>query len=87
MVADSCIYPFTAKVRPGGSALGLNPKETREVILSLRVSDFVKSMTSYVDNRIWQDVYQGVTKDGQAVYIKLTGYTDGRPPVISFKQK
>ena len=36
---------------------------------------------------IWQDVYHGTTPDGRPVYIKITGYTDGRPPVIQFKAK
>jgi motility quorum-sensing regulator/GCU-specific mRNA interferase toxin len=36
---------------------------------------------------VWQDVYHGTTSDGIAVYIKVTGFTDGRPLVIQFKEK
>lgn len=44
-------------------------------------------MTTHADHREWQDVYHGTTEDGVAVYIKITAYTDGRPPVIQFKAK
>ncbi len=87
MVADPSIYPFTARARREGTALGLKPQEMREVVLSLSSTDFYKSMTTYQDNKVWQDVYHGMTQDGKAVYIKITGYTDGRPPIISFKEK
>jgi motility quorum-sensing regulator / GCU-specific mRNA interferase toxin len=87
VVADPGIYPFTASARRGGAALGLTPQQMRDVVLSLSAADFRKSMTAHQDNRIWQDVYHGRTQDGVVVYIKITGYTDGRPPVISFKEK
>ncbi|MEW6349408.1 MAG: type II toxin-antitoxin system MqsR family toxin [Thermodesulfobacteriota bacterium] len=87
VVANPNIYPFTRTARREGLALGLEPSEMRDVILSLSAADFIKSMTTYLDNRVWQDVYHGKTKDERPVYIKLTGYTDGRPPVISFKEK
>lgn len=59
----------------------------RLVVLALSRSDFFKSMTTHADHREWQDVYSGATEDGIAVYIKVTAYTDGRPPVIQFKAK
>lgn len=49
--------------------------------------DFYKAMTTHVDNKAWQDVYHGMTQDGVAVYIKITWYSDDRPPVIQFKEK
>ena len=85
VVRDPNFYPFTASARRGGNALGLKPQEMREVVLSLSPSDFFKSMTTNQDNRVWQDVYNGTTPSDHSVYIKITGYTDGRPPVISFK--
>jgi len=36
---------------------------------------------------VWQDVYHGMTEDGIVVYIKVTRFTGGRPPVIQFKAK
>jgi motility quorum-sensing regulator / GCU-specific mRNA interferase toxin len=87
VVADPRSNPFTATARRGGSFLGLTPQEMREVVLALSPNDFYKSMTTIQDNAIWQDVYHGITQYGDLVYIKITGYTDGRPPIIQFKAK
>ncbi len=87
IVADPGIFPFTATARREGALLGLNPQEMRQVVLSLSRGDFYKSMTTLHDNTVWQDVYHGMTQSGHEVYIKITGYTDGRPPVIQFKAK
>jgi motility quorum-sensing regulator/GCU-specific mRNA interferase toxin len=87
VVSDPNSHPFTASARKGGIDLGLTPQEMRQVVLALSPSDFVKSMTTKLDNRVWQDVYHGSTLSGDSVYIKITGYTDGRPPIISFKAK
>lgn len=86
-VADPSNRPFTVTAMRGGLALGLTEAEMREVVLDLSRRDFYKAMTTHADARIWQDVYHGTTPDGVAVYIKITGYADGRPPVIQFKAK
>ena len=44
-------------------------------------------MTTHADHQLWQDVYHGKTEDGVLVYIKITGFSDSRPPVIQFKAK
>ena len=44
-----------------------------------------KSMTSYGDHCVWQDVYH-IHSHGLEIYIKVTYRTDGKPPVISFKE-
>jgi len=44
-------------------------------------------MTTYKDHSLWQDIYHGETLDGIAVYIKITRFSDNRPPVIQFKAK
>jgi motility quorum-sensing regulator/GCU-specific mRNA interferase toxin len=44
-------------------------------------------MTTHVDHKVWQDVYHGMTDDGVAVYIKITCYSNDRPPIIQFKEK
>ena len=45
-----------------------------------------KSMTTYADHRIWQDVYH-VKTHGLEIYIKVTYRPGSGPPVISFKEK
>lgn len=87
VVADPQSRPFTVTALRGGLALGLSEPEMRLVVMALKGSDFYKSMTTYADHREWQDVYHGETRDGIAVYIKITCYDDDRPPVIQFKQK
>lgn len=79
--------PFTATALRGGLELGLPEPEMRHVVRSLSHRDFYKSMTTYADNKEWQDVYHGMTEDGIVVYIKIAVYADDRPPVIQFKAK
>ncbi|CAN7168546.1 type II toxin-antitoxin system MqsR family toxin [Cupriavidus necator] len=50
--------------------------------MQLGPADFYKSMTTYEDQRVWQDVYRPVTPQG-ALYVKLT-VTD-EVLVVSFK--
>jgi motility quorum-sensing regulator/GCU-specific mRNA interferase toxin len=87
VVAAPTSRPFTLTALRGGLELGLSELDMRLVVLALSRSDFFKSMTTHADHREWQDVYHGATEDGIAVYIKMTAYTDGRPPVIQFKAK
>lgn len=51
--------------------------------MSLERRDFRKSMTTYADHRVWQDVYCAITKAGM-VYLKLTVVDDVL--VVSFKE-
>lgn len=87
IVADPESRPFTVTALRGGLALGLSETEMRQIVLALVRRDFYKSMTTHLDHSHWQDVYHGMTQDGVAVYIKITAYDDGRPPVIQFKGK
>lgn len=87
MVFDKASRPFTISALRGGLELGLSEPEMRIVVLALSRRHFYKSMTTYADHREWQDVYLGATEGGVAVYIKITDYADGHPPVIQFKAK
>ena len=53
------------------------------VVLTLKTTDFYKSMTAHHDHRVWQDVYRPATKAGQ-VYLKLTVVDDLL--IVSFKE-
>jgi motility quorum-sensing regulator/GCU-specific mRNA interferase toxin len=55
----------------GASALGFDMDEMQAVIAGLARRDFYKSMTTYKNNHIWQDVYHPRTQAG-VVYLKLT---------------
>ena len=86
MVADSSRKVFTRTAISGGRDLGLEESQMREVLCALATSNLFKSMTTNFDHTVWQDVYHSMTPTGVMAYIKVTGYTDGRPPVIQFKR-
>ena len=54
------------------------------VVMSLTPGNFYKSMTTYADHRIWQDVYHSETSNGANVYLKLTVIDDVL--IVSFKE-
>ena len=73
--------PHTA--RDGAVALGFNFSDMLAVVLALKPADFYKSMTTYADHTIWQDVYRPKTPAGD-VYLKLTVIDDVL--IVSFKE-
>ena len=73
----------TGSALSGGAALGLDFAGMIEVMLTLTANDFYKSMTTYADNKIWQDVYRPNTSAGD-VYLKLTVIEDVL--IVSFKE-
>jgi motility quorum-sensing regulator / GCU-specific mRNA interferase toxin len=87
LVADPASKPFTVTALRNGLTLGLTEPEMRQLVLKLSRRDFYKAMTSHADHQLWQDVYHGMTEDGIAIYVKISGFADGRPPVIQFKAK
>jgi motility quorum-sensing regulator/GCU-specific mRNA interferase toxin len=73
----------THTARTGAVALGLSYAEMLAVVMALKSTDFYKSMTTYADHTIWQDVYRPKTKVGD-VYLKLTVVDDVL--IVSFKE-
>ena len=76
---------FTKTALDGGRTMGLTTAEMLAVIASLSRREFYKSMTTYADHRVWQDVYHAICPNGKTAYIKLT-LQDGAL-VIQFKEK
>ncbi|MDR8093106.1 type II toxin-antitoxin system MqsR family toxin [Burkholderia gladioli] len=74
---------LTTTALAGGAALGLNRAGIIAVVLALDTSDFYKSMTTYADHKIWQDVYRPQTQAGP-VYLKLTVIDEVL--IVSFKE-
>ncbi len=77
---------FTKTAKESGEHLGFSIEEMQSVIYELQNRMLYKSMTTYRDPRVWQDVYHAHSKNME-IYIKVTYSTDGDPPVISFKEK
>jgi motility quorum-sensing regulator/GCU-specific mRNA interferase toxin len=56
------VAAFTETALDGGRAMGLTSAEMLAVIAALTRRDFHKSMTTYADHRVWQDVYHAATQ-------------------------
>jgi motility quorum-sensing regulator/GCU-specific mRNA interferase toxin len=79
------VAAFTKSALDGGRVMGLTTAEMLAVIASLTRRDFYKSMTTYGDHRIWQDVYYAETPVRKEAYIKIT--LRDAAPVIQFKER
>lgn len=79
------VAAFTKSALDGGRDMGLTSAEMLAVVASLSRSEFYKSMTTYGDHRVWQDVYIAPTPVRKDAYIKVT--MRDTAPVIQFKEK
>lgn len=84
-VKETGFSAFTLTARRNGFSMGLTQAEMLTVVLSLSGSCFYKSMTSYHDSTLWQDVYHAATPKSQMAYIKISDPGTGHP-VIQFKE-
>ncbi|OAE10396.1 motility quorum-sensing regulator MqsR [Pseudomonas simiae] len=75
---------FTRAARDSGKNLDLDISEMQAVVFELQNRMLYKSMTTYADHRVWQDVYH-IHSHGLEIYIKATYCSGSNPPVISFK--
>ena len=73
----------TKAAREGGAALGMDFDSMIAVVKTLTTTDFYKSMTTYTDHRMWQDVYRPTTPMGE-IYLKLTVIDEVL--IVSFKE-
>jgi len=73
----------TMSALAGGAALGFDFEGIVEIVKSLTMTDFYKSMTTHADHRVWQDVYRPNTTAGE-VYLKLTVVDEVL--IVSFKE-
>jgi motility quorum-sensing regulator / GCU-specific mRNA interferase toxin len=65
--------------------MGLTSREMLAVIAALTRRNFYKSMRTYADPSIWQDIYYSPTPVDLEAYIKIT--MRDTAPVIQFKEK
>lgn len=63
--------------------LGFRPQAMFAELLNLERGEFYKSMTSYSNHAVWQDVYRHASPAGM-LYVKLTVLDDVL--VVSFKE-
>jgi motility quorum-sensing regulator / GCU-specific mRNA interferase toxin len=67
-------------------ALGFDRDGITDVIKSMEVGHFYKSMTSDNNSREWQDVYH-VPYDGLVIYVKFVADVVTEFRLLSFKEK
>ncbi|MYA88406.1 MAG: type II toxin-antitoxin system MqsR family toxin [Boseongicola sp. SB0662_bin_57] len=65
--------------------LGFDSQRIVDVIQSMDRRDFQKSMTSYADHRVWQDVYH-VPSEARSLYVKFTADAANGFLLLSFKE-
>ena len=70
----------------GAAALGFGRAEIHDAISGMALHHFYKSMTSYKDSKIWQDVYH-VPYEGKILYVKFTKEVISEFTLLSFKEK
>ncbi len=66
--------------------LGFDRSAIVHVVQSMRRGMFVKSMTTFSDHRVWQDVYH-VPADDLVLYVKFQADTVTEFRVMAFKEK
>ena len=65
---------------------GFTRENIVEVIQTMERSHFYKSMTSFADHKVWQDVYH-VPSSAGLLYIKFTSDPQTGFRLLSFKEK
>lgn len=75
---------FIRGAKEAGKNLDLDISEMQAVVFKLQNRMLYKSMTTYADHRVWQDVYH-IHSHALEIYIKVTYCSGSNPPVISFK--
>ena len=71
-VARLGIGAFTATALQGLGLMGLSPPDGLAVVLGLQPEMLFKSMTTYADSQVWQDVYHAICPNGKTAYINIT---------------
>jgi motility quorum-sensing regulator/GCU-specific mRNA interferase toxin len=77
---------LTGTALRSAAALGFGRAEIVAIIQTMQREHFYKSMTSYSDNRLWQDVYHTPSERG-VLYVKFTADLITEFLLLSFKEK
>jgi motility quorum-sensing regulator/GCU-specific mRNA interferase toxin len=74
---------LTMSAQQGIRVAGMTRNEALEMIHQLSVTNFYKSMTTHLSNRVWQDVYHAKWRE-KLLYVKFQ--QAGEYFVVSFKE-
>jgi len=76
----------TGTALQSAAALGFGRADIVSTIQTMRREHFYKSMTTYADSRLWQDVYH-VPSPAGVLYVKFTADVITEFLLLSFKRK
>ncbi|TBB15007.1 type II toxin-antitoxin system MqsR family toxin (plasmid) [Rhizobium ruizarguesonis] len=76
----------TSSALRDATALGIDRNGIAETIHGMNRRMFYKSMTTFADHRIWQDVYH-VPAQGMVLYVKFQADVVTEFTLMSFKEK
>jgi len=79
-------FEFTKTSLKTSKELGFEESDVRDVVSTMECKHFYKSMTSYANHKIWQDVYH-VPYENLVLYIKFTQNVISEFTLLSFKEK
>ena len=79
-------FTITRSAEKTALDLKFNRNDIRKVVSSMEQNHFYKSMTSYANHKIWQDVYH-VPCGNMILYVKFTQNAISEFTLLSFKEK
>lgn len=79
-------FMITATVKKTAADLGFDINGIHKIVATMELKHFYKSMTSYANHKIWQDVYH-VPYDDLIIYVKFTQNVISEFTLLSFKEK
>lgn len=83
--SDTAKLSITRTALKSARGMGFSLEEIVDVIQAIKRADFIKSMTSHADHKVWQDVYN-VPWDGMLLYVKFTAGRVTDFHLLSFKE-
>ncbi len=79
-------YQITNTALRTALELEFDENDIRKIISTMKQEHFYKSMTSYANHKIWQDVYH-VPCGNLILYVKFTQNVISEFTLLSFKEK
>lgn len=79
-------FEITTTAQRTALELELDEEDIRRIVSTMELKHFYKSMTSYLNHKIWQDIYH-VPYENMILYVKFTQNVVSEFTLLSFKEK
>jgi motility quorum-sensing regulator/GCU-specific mRNA interferase toxin len=87
VAGDARTLDLTGTAILSARSIGFEIEQIAALIRTMTRQMFYKSMTSYRDHKLWQDVYHVPSADGLTIYLKFTANIVTEFTVLSFKER